>query len=50
MNSFPRRTMKSVVRATLIALTLVLSAVPFAGTPGLTIDYPAEGAGEPWCE
>ena len=36
--------MKTVVLATVIALTLVLSAVPFAGTPGLTIDYPAEGA------
>jgi hypothetical protein len=36
--------MKAVVRFTLIALTLVLAAVPFAITPGLTIDYPAEGA------
>jgi tetratricopeptide (TPR) repeat protein len=36
--------MKAVVRFTLIALTVVLAAVPFAITPGLTIDYPVEGA------
>jgi tetratricopeptide (TPR) repeat protein len=30
-------------RGTVIALTLLLSAVPVAGTRGLTIDYPAEG-------
>ena len=37
--------MKTVVRFTLIiALTAVLAAVPFAITPGLTIDYPADGA------
>lgn len=36
--------MKAVVRFTLIALTVVLVAVPFAIAPGLTIDYPPEGA------
>ena len=36
--------MKPVVRGTVIALTLLFSAVPFAGTRGLTIDYPAEGS------
>ena len=36
--------MKAVVRTALIALTLVLSAAPFAEAPGLTIDYPGEGA------
>ncbi|MGD0577585.1 MAG: hypothetical protein ABSC08_01525, partial [Bryobacteraceae bacterium] len=31
-------------RGTVLALTLILSAAPVAGTRGLTIDYPAEGA------
>src|SRR5450759_1860246 len=35
---------KTVVHATLIALTLVLSTAPLAGTAALTIDYPAEGS------
>ncbi len=31
-------------RGTVIVLGLIFSAVTFAGAPGLTIDYPAEGA------
>jgi hypothetical protein len=44
INVIPSRTMKAVIRATLIALTLVLSAVSLAVTLGLIVDYPAEGA------
>jgi len=33
-----------VARGTVIELWLIFSAVTFAGAPGLTIDYPAEGA------
>lgn len=36
--------MRPVVRTTLLALALALSAAPLAGTPGLTIDYPLEGS------
>jgi Tol biopolymer transport system component len=36
--------MKAVVRTTLIALALVLPSFSFAGAPGLSIDYPSEGA------